>query len=75
MGNVGEEIIDPRIEKQEFERLRKTKKYVYLHPVYGALSWDGAGKTPNWVTEYLSAGGDLQDLESPSCQHREEAND
>lgn len=65
IGNVNQDqVLDPKIERDAYSELRRTKKYAYLHPKYGALGWDGEGDQPSWIVDYLKEGGSLHDLES-----------
>lgn len=44
---------------------KKTRKKVppkYQHPQDPAITWNGQGKTPNWVTTHVANGGTRDDL-------------
>lgn len=47
------------------EKVRKPRKTVaakYRHPKDASLTWAGRGRQPKWVTEFLAAGGTVEQL-------------
>ena len=43
-------------------KVKKTVAVKYRHPENSGLEWTGRGRQPKWVAEFLSAGGNIEQL-------------
>ncbi|PID49908.1 MAG: histone family protein nucleoid-structuring protein H-NS [Proteobacteria bacterium] len=51
-----DEVLDAR-------KMRKPVAVKYKSPDDPSLTWTGRGRRPRWVDDYVTAGGELEDLE------------
>jgi len=44
------------------EKMKRKPRRTFVHPENREITWNGAGRRPEWVKDHLAAGGRLDDL-------------
>lgn len=53
--------------KRQQRRSRRSQTPMYVHPDDASKTWNGRGRRPGWIEEYLASGRELEELRVQSA--------